>query len=160
MYEKFDKLTTKLLNSIIVAVLLIIVGFSICATFLYNSLDFKYATEEDYEPLYKIQQTIINDFNTVYTFPNTDIDIKDSKIIVYIFGDDCYLEAHFDKTTTFQHTEKIDKTDPIWSSVFILIVGTIVGGFMFYMLFAVGLVIILLILKKVFNNKNNTERDI
>jgi len=159
MYEKFDKFTTKLLNSIIVTVLIFAIGLTITGTFLYKILDFNHATDKDYEPLIKTQETIIKDFDSVYTLSNTNIDITDSSIVVTIYGNDCYLKTHFDKAKTYQNTTKVDNTDPIWFSTLILILGTIVGSGVFYLLYAVTLVIICLILSKICNNKNIKESD-
>lgn len=142
MYQKFDKFTTKLLNSTIVAILVFVIGAIITGAFLYNILDFEYATDKDYEPLIKTQETIIKDFDNVYTLSNTDIDITDSSIVVYIQGDDCYLKSFFSKSKEHQTTVKVDKTDPLWVSIVILIIISVLGSFIFYLAFIVMLFII------------------
>lgn len=149
MYDKIDKFITKILNSIIITVLIFVTGFTITATFLYNVLDFKYATNKDYEPLYQIQETIINNFDTVYSYTNTDIDITDSNIIVFIYSEDygCYLKTYFDKTKTLQSTEKVDNTHPICFSIIILIVVSIIGSMLFYLSY----ILILSLIDKLFH---------
>lgn len=159
MYEKFDKFTTKILNDIVVIILIFVIGFTTAAGIFYNIFDFKYATEKDYEPLYQTQQAIINNFDTVYTFSNTDIDITDSNIIVYIFGDDCYLETHFDKAKAYQNTEKIDKTDPIGVTILLFIIASSAGSCAFFLLFIIALVIIDTVLCKIDKSKKAKEKE-
>ena len=154
MYQKFDKFITKLLNNIVVIILLFVIGFGTTGTFLYNAMDFKYATDEDYKPLYQTQQNILNDFDAVYTFSNTDIDITDSNIIVKIYGDDCYLKTYFDKTRTYKNTEEIDLTDPIWFSVLGIIIISAIGSVVFFLL----LMLILVLMDTTFYNITNRKK--
>ena len=153
MYEKIDKFLTTLINNIVVTILIFVLGIGIFGTYFYNNLDFKYATEEDYKPLYKVQESVINDFDTVYTFSNTDIDLTDSNIIVSIYGDGCYIKTYFDKTKTYQNTVKIDNTDPLWFTIFIFILATFLGSIIFYLFYLIFLLVINSVICKLSNIK-------
>lgn len=142
MYEKIDKLIIKIINNIVIAALIFVIGLVFSGVILYNALDFKYATEKDFQPLYQIQDSIINDFDAVYTFDNIAIDLTDSNIIVSIYGDDCYLKTYFDKTKTYQTTKEIDTTEPLLFSIIIFVLTTFIGAIVFYLLFLVLLLII------------------
>ena len=151
MYERFDNFLTKLFNSVTFLALTFIVGFVISASITYSQLDFDYATEQDYKPLYQIQETIINDFDNVYSYSNTVIDITDSNIIVFIYGDDCYLKTYFDKTKGYDFTEKTDTTNPIWISIIIVLLISVIGSMIFFLAFVFILIIIDIILEKICN---------
>lgn len=149
MYEKFDIFVEKLLNSLICTILVVVIGATLSGTFLYNHLDFQYATKEDYEPLYRVQSSIINDFSTVYSFSNVDIDITTSNIIVYIYGEDCYLELYFDKTNKYLNSIERDNTDPIWFSILMFVVMTFVGCMSFYLMYILLLLVINFLIYKI-----------
>lgn len=99
------------------------------------------ATESDYKPLLEIQEKITANFDSVYTFTNTDIDITDENIVVSIDNDECALKSYFNREKQYLYTEKIDKADFSYNTnlVISIIVG-ILGGIL-----TIGLVFILIL---------------
>jgi len=149
LYMKFDKFTTKLLNSITFTIFILIIGFVLSCFSLYNIMDFKYASDKDYEPLLTTQEAIVKDFDTVYTYSNTDIAIKDENIIVYIYGDDCYLKTYFNKDKIYQNTQKIDNTDPVWITTSTLLLASVLGAGLFYILYLVAILLLVYLVLKI-----------
>lgn len=85
---------------IIGAIIGVIVGLSI--------LDNTPATTANYKPLIETQEKLIDDFDNVYNYPGTDIDIKEDNVIVKIDNEECGLTIFFDKTGKYLYTEKHD----------------------------------------------------
>jgi len=160
MNENFNNFTNKLVYGIFYKILVFVIGFLIGACIFYSIMDFDYASDKDYEPLLKVEQSIIQNFDTVYTYSNTNITIADSNIIVSVHGDDCYINTYFDKEKNYVSTEKMDNTDPIWVSLLLLILGSACVSSIIVIAFLLILLLISYILETTCKKKNNNFRDL
>ena len=149
MYEKFEKLMDKLMSSISLYIILFIVSGIPWGLLNFHSLDSTPATDADYKPLMEIQSNIVDDFNNVYSYSNTDIDISENKIFVHINSDECSITSTFDKEHNYLYTEIEDNMDASFkTAIGISILCGICGGSLGILLFwFIALIIDFILLK-------------
>lgn len=166
--SKGGKLIQKVLDSNHIISSLLIIGFIIGACIAIYVIDYTPATENDYKPLLEIQDNIIKDFDSVYNYPDADINMSKSTISVSVKNEECGLNIIFDKDKNYLYTEKDDYSASVFIFIFgILLYGVILsGGFM--ILSSIGLIVLQSFLewlyekheKKKNQKANNSSRDI
>jgi len=93
-----------------------------------------------------MQETFINDFDSIYDYPNADINILDNNIKVTVENEQCALKIIFDKNKNYLYTESKDKV----CSIPIFIIGLLVYGFGIAIAFLFLSLLILFILISIF----------
>lgn len=123
--SKGGKIIDKILDYNYTLYIIIAIGIIIGILLAFNIIDYTPASESDYKPLLEVQEDIIKDFNNVYKYSNTDIDILESNISVYVDNKDCSLKIVFDREKNYMYTVNHDKA----ANIFIFILGILAFGF-------------------------------
>ena len=127
------KITEKIINCIGFWIIITIMGATVGCFIGFSICDTNSATTEDFRPLIKFQDSIIENFNSVYSYPNSVIKVKEDTIIVSAENEECSVNIVFDKNTNYIYTEKLDKVDPsgtvIASTLFCTIMGIMIAIF-------------------------------
>lgn len=160
MYKRFNNFTETLLNSKLTYVIIILIGFTAGFLMCYFDFDTTPATAEDYAPLLEIQDDILDNFNNVYHYDNTDIDLVQNNIIVSVSNDECSINIFFDENMNYLYTEKKDNID---FSETIVIFLSIAAAIAFIAILLFCFVVILFILDAIIfiidNKKSTTTID-
>lgn len=143
MYKKFTNFAEILINNKLTYVVIILIGFTVGFLLSYFELDSTPATIEDYAPLLEIQNDILDNFNNVYHYDNTDINLIEKNIVVSTYNDECSINIFFDQDLNYLYTEKKDNIDFSKTTTIII---SVVAAISLSILFICAFFIILLIL--------------
>ena len=159
MAQKFDDFMCNLIESKLFYITIFIIGGLLWGIINFYSVDYMPATESDYNSLLQVQESIVSNFDSVYTFNNTDIDITDETIIVCIDNDECALKSYFNKNKQYLYTEKFDKADFSYTTnIIVSIICGVLGGILTIGLMFILLFVITAVLELIDSIRNKTNK--
>jgi len=139
------KLFDKLVNSYLANVIFMIIGIFVGLIVSFNTLDTKPATADDYAPLINIQNTMMGNFDTIYTQPGARMYIHNDDILVILENNECLIRSYFSNDKKYLYTEKEDKY-----SFSAMIVGFIFFTFIITVAIWISIILILILLSAFF----------